>query len=107
MKIIKKIKKVHFDEKIQVFKYHHSHTNKLENRKLRRYNRAKNRKLREIERYMRKNYLLTKDEYLCLQNKSSKRIQNKSNKHIRTDQINHISYKEKWIQPNEYLEIIC
>ena len=56
---------------------------------------------------MRKNYLLTKDEYLCLQNKSSKRIQNKSNKHIRTDQINHISYKEKWIQPNEYLEIIC
>jgi len=95
---MKTIKKVHFSKIIQVYKYDYSNSNKLKNRKLRRYNQLKNRKLRGIERYMRKNHLLTKNEYLCLQNESCK--------HIRGDFINHISNKQKWIQCDEYLKII-
>lgn len=57
-----------------------------------------NRKLRRIERYMRKIYLLEEKEFLELNNYESK--------HIRNPFINLISHENRWINYDEYLNVV-
>jgi len=61
-------------------------------------NKSYNRRLRKIERYMRKNYLLERYEFLELNNYETR--------HIRNPFINLISQEKRWINYDDYLNII-
>jgi len=84
--------KVRFSDRNEIFKYKSpTYPKTYTNVNL-------NRRVRNIERYMRKNHLLFKCEYLHLQNKLCK--------HIRGEHINFIAHTRRWIYKNEYLKIV-
>lgn len=64
----------------------------------RHYKESTNRRLRKIERYMKVNNLLFKDEFL--------EFSNQPKKHLRIPFIEAIAREKEWIYPDENLKIV-
>jgi len=89
-------KTVSFSERKHIFYYDCDKTYCY--RKDRSKKKTMNRKLRTVERYMKQNDLLHKDEML--------EFTKDQQKHIRGDFINYIAKKRKMIRKKEYVKII-
>jgi hypothetical protein len=109
--VVKKVKKVRFDPNIdnRIYRTRDRKKSRIdkklerrESRKQRHDAQAINRMLRYIERYMRKNDLLLKDEYLEPQKKS----QFPNYKHLRGEIINQICDDRDWKHDDIVFKII-
>ena len=72
--------------------------NKLEKRRDRKVSEKNNRKLLHIEKYMRKNHLLFRNEFL--------EINNTVSSHIRIEYIEAICFSLGWLDKSSHLKII-